>query len=60
MDGGPLGIYTTNHSGRWIKVVIVLSLALVALITFGVYTYNQGPGRNHISADIDQYGRAMK
>jgi len=58
MDGGPFGFYSTSRPGRWTKAKIIALLAVVALITIGVYAYNRGPGSNRISADVDQYGRA--
>jgi hypothetical protein len=58
MDGGPFGIYSTSRPGRWNTIKTIALLALVAIITIGVYAYNHGPGRNSISADVDQYGRS--
>ncbi len=60
MEGGPFGIYSTSRPGRWTKLKVVALLALIALVTIGVYTYNHGPGRDRISADVDQYGRVEK
>jgi hypothetical protein len=60
MDGGPFGIYSTSRPGRWAKLKIIAVLALIALITICVYAYNQGPGKNRISADVDQFGRTVK
>ena len=60
MDGGPFGIYGTSGPSRWTRLKLIALLAAVALITIGVYAYNHGPGKDRISADVDQYGRTMK